>query len=645
MSKKTFYVTTPIYYPSSKLHIGHALTTTMADTMARYKKMLGYDTFFLTGSDEHGQKIEKTAQAAGMSPLAYTNGIVDSFQTLWKKLDIGYTDFIRTTEPRHYETVSKIFQTIYDKGDIYKSEYEGYYCTPCETFFTERQLDEGHCPDCGRPVEVVKEESYFFKMSKYAAELTVYIEDHPHFIQPETRRNEMLSFLKQGLEDLCVSRTTFDWGIPVPIDDQHVIYVWFDALTNYLTALDYLHEGEKYQKYWKHGDEILHLVGKDIVRFHTIIWPIILMAAGVRLPDRVFAHGWLLLDGGKMSKSRGNVVDPLALIEKYGSDAIRYFLLREMPYGEDGFYSEEALVLRTNTDLANDYGNLLSRTTSMLDKFCAGVIPGKSLEDEVDQEFSQMAILLKKNYVLHMDQLQFGKALQEVWKLIARGNKYIEESAPWALAKDATKTNKLHTVLYNLAETLRVATIYISPFMPATPAKVFSQLGLVDAAWQGWDAVDFGASIGGTRILRGEPVFPRIDVKEALKMGEKPILEENEIQESEEGINLIGIEDFFQADLRVASIVKAEKVQGTDKLMKLSVDVGGEPRTIVAGIALHYTEDELEAKKIIIVANLKPAKLRGIESQGMLLAASSSDKKQMRLLTVDADIASGSKVG
>lgn len=654
MNKKRFYVTTPIYYPSDKLHIGHALTTTMADTISRYKKMLGYDTFFLTGSDEHGQKIEKTATAAGMKPIEYTDKIVAGFQELWKKLDIEYDDFIRTTQKRHYDTVAKIFSKIYEKGDIYKSEYEGFYCTPCETFFTERQLEDGCCPDCGRKVDVVREESYFFKMSKYADDLIAYIESHPHFIQPETRRNEMLSFLKSGLEDLCISRTTFDWGIPVPIDSNHVIYVWFDALTNYLTALDYLNEGELYQKFWKENDEILHLVGKDIVRFHTIIWPIILMAAEIKIPDRVFAHGWLLLEGKKMSKSKGNVVDPMTLIDKYGSDAIRYFLLREMPYGEDGYYSEEALVMRINTDLANDYGNLLSRTTSMIDKFCEGEIPKKTVEDSMDKEFASLAKEIKSAYVPHMEALQFGKALQEVWKIIARGNKYIEESAPWALAKDDSKKEKLNAVMYNLAETLRVATIYLSPFMPATLPKVFDQLGIDEPSLKGWDSIDFGAEIEGIKVRRQDPIFPRIDPKVALKVDEKletskdhKKSEKKEAKKAsvEENANLISFDDFTKTDLRVAEIIEAEKVEKTDKLIKLLLQVGEKQRTIVAGIALHYAPEELLGKKIIIVANLKPAKLRGIESHGMLLAASTADKKQMTLVTVDSDIPSGSKVG
>ncbi len=648
MSTKTFYVTTPIYYPSNKLHIGHALTTTMADTLARYKKMLGYDVFFLTGSDEHGQKIEKTAKEAGMKPIEYTDRIVAGFQELWKQLDIRYDDFIRTTEKRHYDTVSKLFRTIYEKGDIYKSEYEGYYCTPCETFFTERQLKEGTCPDCGRPVDIVKEESYFFRMSKYQDQLIRYIEEHPGFIQPGTRKNEMLSFLKQGLEDLCISRTTFDWGIPVPIDDRHVIYVWFDALTNYITALDYLNDGENYRKFWVEGDEVVHLLAKDIVRFHTIIWPIILMAADVQLPTTVFAHGWLLLDGGKMSKSKGNVVDPIALIAKYGSDAIRYFLLREMPYGEDGYYSEEALVLRTNTDLANDYGNLLSRSTSMLDKYFGGTVPDPGDREPLDDELSALAEGLRERYVAAMEKFEFGKALREIWKLIARANKYIEEAAPWTLAKEESGKSRLGTVMYNLVETLRIATILVGPFMPATPERVWQQLGLTEDGLKTWESAEFGRLRGGFRIDRGEPIFPRIDPKEALKPVEDSVTPEENRQESNseaENANLITIDDFFRADLRVAEILSAEPVEKTDKLLKLSLQLGSETRTIVAGIALAYRPEELTGRKIIVVANLKPAKLRGIESQGMLLAASTPDKKQMRLLTVDGDIPSGSRVG
>ncbi len=647
MKNKTFYVSTPIYYPSNKLHIGHALTTTMADTMARYKKMLGYDVFFLTGSDEHGQKIEKTALAAGMTPLEYTDGIVAHFQELWEKLNIQYNDFIRTTEKRHYDTVATLFQKIYDKGDIYKSEYEGFYCTPCESFYTERQLVDGTCPDCGRTVDVVKEESYFFKMAKYQDRLIEYIESHPNFVQPITRRNEMLSFLKQGLEDLCVSRTTFDWGIPVPIDDDHVIYVWFDALTNYITALDYLNNGENYQKFWVESDEVVHLLAKDIVRFHAIIWPIMLMAADIELPSTVFAHGWLLLDGGKMSKSKGNVVDPMELIAKYGPDPIRYFLLREMPYGEDGYYSEEALILRTNTDLANDYGNLLSRTTSMLDKFFEGVVPSSGDREPIDDELAAMGAELKTSYVRYMEKFEFGRALQEIWKLISRANKYIEETAPWSLAKDESTRSRLRTVIYNLVETIRVSTILIEPFMPETPNKVWEQLGLQDDQMKTWDSITFGTLNSGFKISRGEPIFPRIDPEEALKESLKKAEEAKESAETvkEEGANLIGIEDFFRSDLRVGKVLSAEKVEGADKLLKLSVEVGHENRIIVAGIAQHYTPEQLTGKSIVVVANLKPVKLRGIMSQGMLLAATSPDKKLLSLVTVDGDMPSGSKVG
>lgn len=629
MQKKPFYVTTPIYYPSDKLHIGHALTTTMADTLARYKKLQGHEVFFLTGSDEHGQKIERRAKEAGVSPLEFVDGIVASFKHLWKVLNIDYSDFIRTSEERHKKVVQALFKKIYDQGDIYKSEYEGWYCTPCETFFSQRQLNDGMCPDCGRPVELLKEESYFFRMSKYADRLVEYIESHPGFIQPVTRKNEMLMFIKQGLDDLCISRTTFDWGIPVPIDEKHVIYVWFDALTNYISALGYGSDNPLFEKFWP---QAIHLVGKDIVRFHTIIWPIILMAAGIELPKTVFGHGWLLIDGGKMSKSKGNVVDPLVLIDQYGSDAIRYFLLREMPYGADGYYSEEALILRINTDLANDYGNLLSRTTSMLNKFCQGVIPEPGEAEPLDEELKVIARELPKQVDQALEKFEFGAALAAIWKLINKANKYIEETAPWALAKDPIKLKRLHTVMYNLVEAIRISTIYISPFMPNTPAKVWNQLGLTNyPEAQTWESIlTWGQAPTGVKINRGEPIFPRIEE------------EKEEVKKVEELANLIEIDDFAKVELRVAEVLAAKKVEKTDKLLELKVSLGEEERTVVAGIALHYTPEELVGKKIVIVANLKPAKLRGITSQGMILAASQGDR--LGILTVDKDVPRGAKV-
>lgn len=686
--EKTFYITTPIYYPSANLHIGHAYSTVAADTMARYKKLRGYETFFLTGSDEHGQKIERAAKAVGKTPIEFVNPIVANMQYLWKQLDISNDDFIRTTQERHKKVAQKLFQQIYDQGDIYKSQYEGWYCTPCETFFTERQVGEEHiCPDCGRPVELTHEESYFFKMSKYADQWMEFIESHPDFIQPETRRNEMINFVKQGLEDLCVSRTTFSWGIPVPFDDKHVIYVWFDALINYLSALGYGTEDDSlFQKFW---GNTTHLVGKDIIRFHSIIWPIMLMALGLPLPQKVFGHGWVLIDNGKMSKSKGNVVDPLVLVDKYGSDALRYFLMREMPMGLDANYSEEALVTRINVDLANDYGNLLSRTTAMIDKFQGGFVLSPSTPTEFDDDLIALAKATPDIVGDYMDKMEFSNALGAIWKLINRGNKYIDEAAPWALNKAGEK-EKLATVLYNMAEVLRMATIMIQPVMPNIAPKVWRQLGIEkDAAKQNWDTVAFGNFPTGAKINRGEPLFPRIDmnvlgveggdpvedaktamnaamhtlksfakeVGDTVAEGAKEIKATVTSQEFKDGVkdgvntgvtavkkaagaavsavkdvlnddeaasadNLISIDDFAKIDLRVAEVIACEKVEKTDKLLKLQVKIGDEERTVVSGIALHYEPADLIGKKVIIVANLKPAKLRGIESCGMILAAS-----------------------
>ncbi|MBO8138141.1 MAG: methionine--tRNA ligase [Desulfotomaculum sp.] len=511
MSKETFYITTPIYYPSDKLHIGHAYTTVAADAIARFKKLTGYDVYFLTGSDEHGQKIERTAKAKGQTPKEYVDKIVAGFKHLWGKLDVEYNDFIRTTEDRHKKVVEMFFEQLYKQGDIYKSSYKGWYCTPCETFFTEYQLAEGKCPDCGREVELLEEESYFFKMSKYADQWLKFIEENPDFIQPETRRNEMISFVKQGLEDLCVSRTTFDWGIKVPFDPNHVVYVWVDALTNYISALGYGSENDDlYQKYWPAD---VHLVGKDIMRFHTIIWPIMLMALNLPLPKKVMGHGWLLLEGGKMSKSKGNVVDPLKLIDKYGADAVRYYLLRELPFGSDGYYSEEALAKRINNDLANDYGNLLSRTSSMLVKYQQGELRKPQPEGKLDEELINLAVETPKVVEENMNNLQISAALEAISKLVGRANKYLEETAPWSLAKDETKTARLNTVLYNVIEVMRFATIMLSPFMPNIPEKVWAQIGIEDKKeLQTWDSLRWGKLPEGTVVKKGKVLFPRIDL-------------------------------------------------------------------------------------------------------------------------------------
>ncbi|KJS79804.1 MAG: methionyl-tRNA synthetase [Peptococcaceae bacterium BICA1-8] len=639
--KKTFYITTPIYYPSANLHIGHALTTVMADAMARYKRIKGYDVWFLTGSDEHGQKIERTAKNQGIEPKVYVDDIVDGFKRLWSKLNISYDDFIRTTDDRHKEVVQDIFKKIYEKGDIYKSEYEGRYCTPCETFFTERQLTDGNCPDCGRSVELIKEESYFFKMSKYQDQLLEYIEKNPDFIQPVSRRNEMVNFIKQGLEDLCVSRTTFDWGIPVPINEKHVIYVWFDALTNYISALGYgTEKDDLYQRFWPAD---IHLVGKDIVRFHTVIWPTILMAAGVPLPKKVYGHGWLLLESGKISKSKGNVVDPNILMDKYGVDAIRYFLLREIPAGSDGYYSEEALIQRCNTDLANDFGNLVSRTVAMVDKYFGGIIPEGNVPGQFDDELKALAAKVPEEAEGYIENLDFANALTAIWKLISRANKYIDETMPWVLAKDEAQKGRLGTVLYNLLEAIRISTTLLIPAMPDTPARVGEQIGfdLNNGKWD--DAKVWGLIKPGTKVNKKEAIFPRIDPK---------ILEEDSVQVEEKTEEKafvveplkeeITIDDFAKLDLRIIEVINCEKVEKADKLLRLEVKMGDETRTIVSGIAKHYDPQELIGKKLILVANLKPVKLRGIMSQGMILAASTDDI--LEVLTINKDLPSGSKV-
>ena len=647
--KGTYYISTPIYYPSSNLHIGHTYCTVMADAMARFKRLQGYDVMFLTGTDEHGQKIQLLAEEKGVTPQEYVDEVVAGIKDLWKTMEISYDDFIRTTEDRHVKRVQEMFMKLYEKGDIYKGEYEGWYCTPCESFWTEAQLVDGNCPDCGRPVTKAKEEAYFFRLSKYADDLLKLYEENPGFLEPESRRNEMRAFIEQGLEDLCISRSTFDWGIPVPIDEKHVIYVWLDALTNYITALGWPDDPEKYNKYWPAD---VHLVGKEIVRFHSIIWPAMLMSADLPLPKQVRGHGWLLLGGEKVSKSKAakgqDVIDPVVLIDRYGIDALKYFLLREYTFGQDGMFTNEVMLKRLNYDLANDLGNLVSRTVSMIEKYNGGFVPelteaGSCTGDvDYDAQLKEIAIGAADKVGAQMDEFKFNMALEEIWILVRRANKYIDETMPWALAKDEAMKPRLDNVLHNLAEAIRIISILIHPFMHTTSDAIRKQMGLwyADVAWE--DAYTFEAMCG-EQVKKGDAIFPRLDIDKELEelyaLGAKAKGSSEETNIPLELKDEIQYEDFEKLDLRVGTILSAEKHPKADKLLVFQVKMGSETRQIVSGVAEHFKPEECVGQKVVVVANLKPRKLRGLESKGMILFADNvvDGKERVEFVTSIAD--------
>lgn len=649
MEKKNFYLTTPIYYPNSNLHLGHTYTTIVADVLKKYKQAQGYDVFLTTGTDEHGQKLQESAIKAGKEPLEYIDPIVDSAKELWKTLDIDFDAFVRSTDKIHEKNVSDIFTKLYEKGEIYKGSYKGMYCVPCEAFWTESQLVEGNkCPDCGREVSQSEEETYFFRLSKYQDKLLKLYEENPDFIQPESRKNEMISFINEGLTDLSVTRSSFDWGVRVPFDEKHIVYVWIDALSCYLTGVGYGTDEEKFNKYWPCD---VHLIGKEIMRFHAIIWPSILMALDLPLPKKIFGHGWILFDDDKMSKSKGNIVYAEPIIERYGMDALRYFMLREFTFGQDGNFTYTKMLNRINSDLVNDLGNLVSRTVAMCEKYFGGIVPAQTELTDIDNDLIETAVTTRDRVAELMDKLNFSMALEEIWKLVRRTNKYIDETTPWTLIKEGQE-DRLKTVIYNLLESIRIISGLIKPFMKETSSKINEQIGYSDYSYE--DLTKFGLLKVGTKVCKGKNLFDRLDVDKELeiiveknseliefrKKKNSGFNEEKEVVDEER--ELITIDDFAKVELKVGKIIDCQPHPKADRLLVSKIDIGDEVRTIVSGIRKFYNEKDLIGKKVIVVTNLKPVNLRGVESNGMILAA--SDEENLSVLTVLNDIKEGSKV-